>query len=54
MQIGKPLFWEIENHLQRRGFRFGGFIEVPAWQGFVYRKRLVPNLPWRLNAVFHR
>jgi FkbM family methyltransferase len=54
MQIGKPLFREIAEHLSKRGFAFHSFMEVSALKGFLYRHRLLPNLPWRLNAVFYR
>ncbi len=54
MQIGKPLFWEISRHLNGHGFAFHSFMEVSAFKGFLYRQRLLPNLPWRLNAVFCR
>ena len=52
MQVGKPLFWEICDHLQKCNFAFYGFTEVSTFRGFLYRHRLLPNLPWRLNAVF--
>jgi FkbM family methyltransferase len=54
MQIGKPLFWEISKYLSDRGFALYSFMEVSAFRGFLYRHRLLPNLPWRLNAVFYR
>ncbi len=54
MQVGKPLFSEIESHLRERGFAFHSFMEVSALRAFLYRHKLLPNLPWRLNAVFHR
>ena len=54
MQIGKPLFWEISRHLSDHGFAFHSFMEISAFRGFLYRHRLLPNLPWRLNAVFYR
>lgn len=54
MQIGKPLFWEIQRCLTGWDFVFYGFMEVSALKGFLYRHRLLPNLPWRLNAVFYR
>ncbi|HWF48576.1 MAG TPA: FkbM family methyltransferase [Bryobacteraceae bacterium] len=54
MQIGKPLFWKIERFLAKENFTFYGFMEVSALRGFLYRHRLLPNLPWRLNAVFYR
>jgi FkbM family methyltransferase len=54
MQVGKPLFWEISRYLRKQGFSFHGFMEIPTWRAFLYRYRLLPNLPWRLNAVFFR
>lgn len=54
MQIGKPLFWEISKYLSDCGFVFHSFMEVSGFRGFLYRHRLLPNLPWRLNAVFYR
>jgi FkbM family methyltransferase len=54
MQIGKPLFWEISRYLSYRGFAFHSFMEISALRGFLYRHRLLPNRPWRLNAVFCR
>jgi hypothetical protein len=52
MQIGKPLFWEIERFLSKHDFRFYRFMEASALRSLLYRHRLLPNLPWRLNAVF--
>lgn len=54
MQVGKPLFPEIYKHLTGQDFAFYGFMEVSAFRGFLYRHRLLPNLPWRLNAVFYK
>lgn len=54
MQIEKPLFWEISSHLKDQGFDFHSFMEVSALRSFLYRHRLLPNPPWRLNAVFCR
>ncbi len=54
MQIGKPLFWEIQRYLASWNFVFYRFMEVSTFRGFLYRHRLLPNLPWRLNAVFYR
>lgn len=54
MQTGKPLYWAIEEFLLAKGFAFYGFMEVSALRGFLYRHRLFPNPPWRLNAVFYR
>jgi 2-O-methyltransferase len=54
MQLGKPLFWELSRYLKDRGFSFHSFMEISALKTFLYRHRLLPNLPWRLNAVFCR
>jgi len=54
MQVGKPLFWEISRYLKKQGFSLHGFMEISAVRAFLYRYRLLPNLPWRLNAVFCR
>jgi 2-O-methyltransferase len=54
MQVGKPLFWELSRYLRKQGFSFHGFMEISAVRAFLYRHRLLPNLPWRLNAVFYR
>jgi len=54
MQVGKPLFWELSRYLKEQGFSFHGFMEISAVRAFLYRYRLLPNLPWRLNAVFYR
>jgi FkbM family methyltransferase len=54
MQVGKPLFWELSRYLRRQGFSFHSFMEISAVRSFLYRYRLLPNLPWRLNAVFCR
>ena len=52
MQVGKPLFWELSRYLRKQGFSFHGLMEISTWRAFLYRYRLLPNLPWRLNAVF--
>jgi FkbM family methyltransferase len=54
MQIGKPLFWEIEKFLSKHNFTFYRFMEASALRSLLYRHRLLPNLPWRLNAVFYK
>jgi FkbM family methyltransferase len=54
MQVGKPLFWEVHDHLQSSGFAFQGFSEVSAFRGFLCRHRLLPNPPWRLNAIYYK
>jgi FkbM family methyltransferase len=52
MQLGKPLYWEIARYLRKQGFSLYGLMEVSTIKAFLYRYRLLPNLPWRLNAVF--
>lgn len=52
MQIGKPLFGEIEEYLRKFDIYFHSFIEVSSLKGFLYRRWLLPNRPWRLNAIF--
>jgi FkbM family methyltransferase len=52
MQIGKPLFWEVQRYLHDFGFVFYGFPEISALKSFLYRRRWLPNPPWRLDAVF--
>lgn len=54
MQIGKPLFWEVAEYLKNQGFSFYGFMEISTLRTLLYRYRLLPNLPWRLNAVFQK
>ena len=54
MQIGKPLFEEIRRYLKQRNFEFHGFSDVSRLKGFLYRHHLLPNRPWRLNAVFYK
>lgn len=54
MQIGKPLFEEIRRCLKQRNFEFHGFSDVSTLKGFLYRHHLLPNRPWRLNAVFYK
>jgi FkbM family methyltransferase len=54
MQVGKPLFWELSRYLKEQGFSFHRFMGISALRALLYRYRLLPNLPWRLNAVFCR
>ncbi len=54
MQLGKPLFREVHQFLEARGFTFFGFTGISAAKAFLYMHRLLPNPPWRLNAVFYR
>jgi len=52
MQIGKPLFWEVDEFLKRRQFRFLKFIGVSHLRGILVTHKLLPNSPWRWNAVY--
>lgn len=52
MHIGKPLFWSVDSYLQECGLRFVRFVEASYIKTFLYRHRLLPNPPWRLNAVY--
>ncbi|MGH9451712.1 MAG: FkbM family methyltransferase [Terriglobia bacterium] len=54
MQIGKPLFWEIDEFLRTQRFRLLNFIGVSRVTGILVVHRLLPNLPWRWNAVYCR
>jgi hypothetical protein len=54
MQIGKPLFWEVDEFLKRRQFRFLKFIGVSHLRGILVTHKLLPNSPWRWNAVYYR
>jgi FkbM family methyltransferase len=54
MQIAKPLFWEIDEFLKRRQFRFFKFIGVSHLRGVLVMHKLLPNSPWRWNAVYYR
>jgi hypothetical protein len=52
MQVGKPLFWEISRYLKGQGFSLHSFVEISPIRALLYRYQLLPNLPWRLNAMF--
>jgi 2-O-methyltransferase len=54
MQTGKPLFWELDKFLELRGFELLGFTGVSRLKSFLVIHRLLPNLPWRWNAVYCR
>ncbi len=53
MQIGKPLFWEIDAYLKERGFALAGFAGVSRIKAFVVVHKLLPNLPWHWNAIYY-
>ena len=52
MHIGRPLFAEIDKLLTTNGFRLYGFKEFPKILGQLYLARLLPNPPWRCNAIY--
>jgi len=54
MQVGKPLFWEIDFFLRLRGFELLGFPGASRFKSFLVVHRLLPNLPWRWNAIYGR
>lgn len=54
MQVGKPLFWEIDEFLKKRHFRLFEFIGVSYLKAILVVHKLLPNLPWRWNAVYYR
>ncbi len=54
MQTGKPLFWEIDSFLRESNFRLVKFIGVSRAMAFLMARRLLPNLPWRLDAAYCR
>jgi 2-O-methyltransferase len=54
MQIGKPLFWEVDAFLRRCGFHFLKFTGISALLAFLAVHRLLPNPPWRWNAIYYR
>jgi len=54
MQIGKPLFWEIDGFLRDRRFRLLGFPGISRLKAFLVVHKILPNLPWRWNAVYCR
>jgi FkbM family methyltransferase len=54
MHLKKPLFWEIDEFLQKAGFKIWKFMGVSAVKAFLAKNRLLPNLPWRWNAVYSK
>ncbi|RPI28875.1 MAG: FkbM family methyltransferase [Acidobacteria bacterium] len=52
MHVGKPLFWEVDSYLRQCAFRFVFLVETSPFRGFLYRHKLLPNLPWHVNAVY--
>jgi len=51
MQVGKPLWWEIDGYLRGQGFRLFKFVGVSRLKAFMVVHKLLPNLPWRWNAL---
>jgi 2-O-methyltransferase len=54
MHCGKPLFSDIDYALKQYGFSFYGFSDTSLLKSFLYRYRVLPKLPWRLNAIYYR
>jgi len=54
MQVGKPLWWEIDAFLRDRGFRLLKFVGASRLKAFMVVHKLLPNLPWRWNAIYLR
>jgi FkbM family methyltransferase len=54
MHCGKPLFSDIDFALKQYGFSFYSFSDTSWLKSFLYRYRVLPNLPWRLNAIYFR
>ena len=54
MHIGKPLFWEIDEFLKKRHFSFFKFVGVSRPKAVLVIHKLLPNLPWRWNAIYYR
>lgn len=54
MHIGKPLFWEIDDYLKQNGFELASFVGVSKIKSFLVRHKLLPNLPWRWNAIYQK
>lgn len=52
MQLGKPLFWEIDEFLRDRRFRLLKFAGVSRAKAVLAVRKLLPNLPWRWNAIY--
>ena len=52
MHIGKPLFWEINQFLVGHGFKLACLVGVSRLKSFLLRHKLLPNLPWRMNAIY--
>ena len=52
--LGKPLYWELDADLQRRGFRLLKFMGASRLKAFIYTHKLFWNLPYRWNAVYVR
>lgn len=54
LHVGKPLFWEIDRFVREHGFKLDKLVEGSRLKGFLYRHRLLPNLPWRKNALYYK
>ena len=54
MHLGKPLFKEVDKYLSENGFKLTCFIGHSKIKSFLLRHKLLPNLPWRINAVYEK
>lgn len=54
MQVDKPLFWEVDRYLRECGFGLVKFAGVSKLKAFLVVRKLIPNLPWRWNAIYCR
>lgn len=52
MHIGKPLYWEINEYLIDNGFKLACFVGTSKLKSFLLRNKLMPNPPWRMNAIY--
>ncbi|MGH9403682.1 MAG: FkbM family methyltransferase [Terriglobia bacterium] len=52
MQTGKPLFWEIDEFFKERRFTLFKFAGVSRAKTILAIRKLLPNLPWRWNAIY--
>ena len=54
MHLGKPLFNEVDKYLRSHGFKLACFVGHSKIKSFLLRYKLLPNLPWRINAVYEK
>lgn len=54
MHVGKPLFHEIDQFLIENNFKLSSFVGASKFKSFLLRHKLLPNLPWRMNAIYQK